>query len=54
MDHGFEVPVKPGVKFHDVLVVSLGGMGQYNHVINNTGGPTSGTSTVPSNVVSFP
>ncbi|MFI5759022.1 discoidin domain-containing protein [Streptomyces sp. NPDC051569] len=53
-DHGFEVPVKSGVKFHDLLVVSLGGMGQYNHVINNTGSPTSGTSTVPSNVTSFP
>ncbi|MFD5066404.1 discoidin domain-containing protein [Streptomyces sp. NPDC058369] len=53
-DHGFEAPVKAGVKFHDLLVVSLGGQGQYNHVINNTGSPTSGTSTVPSNVVSFP
>ncbi|MCP3754493.1 discoidin domain-containing protein [Streptomyces sp. TBY4] len=53
-DHGFQVPVKPGVKFHDLLVVSLGGNGQYEHVINNTGSPTSGTSTVPSTVVSFP
>ncbi|MFE9815192.1 discoidin domain-containing protein [Streptomyces sp. NPDC005773] len=53
-DHGFQAPVKPGVKFHDLLVVSLGGQGQYEHVINNTGSPTSGTSTVPSNVVSFP
>ncbi|MFG2626947.1 coagulation factor 5/8 type domain-containing protein [Streptomyces sp. NPDC048473] len=53
-DHGFEVPVKPGVRFHDLLVVSLGGQGQYEHVINDTGSPTSGTSTVPSQVVSFP
>ncbi|MBO0918568.1 coagulation factor 5/8 type domain-containing protein [Streptomyces laculatispora] len=53
-DHGFEAPVKPGVKFHDLLVVSLGGQGQYEHVINDTGSPTSGTTTVPSNVVSFP
>ncbi|WP_330328634.1 discoidin domain-containing protein [Streptomyces sp. NBC_00536] len=53
-DHGFEVPVKPGVKFHDLLVVSLGGKGQYEHVINNTGAATSGTSTTPSTVVSFP
>ncbi|MFE4176612.1 discoidin domain-containing protein [Streptomyces sp. NPDC056909] len=53
-DHGFQAPVKPGVKFHDLLVVSLGGMGQYNHVINSTGSPTSGTSTIPSNIVSFP
>ncbi|GAA2944339.1 discoidin domain-containing protein [Streptomyces enissocaesilis] len=55
-DHGFKAPVKPGVKFHSLLVVSLGGMGHYNHVINNTGASTapSGSSTVPSTVVSFP
>jgi hypothetical protein len=53
-DRGFLVPNKPGVKFHDVLVVSLGGKGQYNHVINNTGSPTSGTDTIPSNVISYP
>ncbi|MFD3513095.1 discoidin domain-containing protein [Streptomyces sp. NPDC058657] len=55
-DHGFKAPVKPGVKFHSLLVVSLGGMGHYNHVINNTGASTipAGTSTVPSTVVSFP
>ncbi|MFE4452413.1 coagulation factor 5/8 type domain-containing protein [Streptomyces sp. NPDC056796] len=52
--HGFQAPVKPGVKFHDLLVVSLGGQGQYEHVINDTGSPTSGTTTVPSQVVSFP
>ncbi|MGW5350737.1 discoidin domain-containing protein [Streptomyces sp. NPDC004031] len=53
-DHGFEAPNTPGVKFHDLLVVSLGGMGQYAHVINNTGPGTSGTSTVPSTVTSYP
>ncbi|WP_103538998.1 MULTISPECIES: coagulation factor 5/8 type domain-containing protein, partial [unclassified Streptomyces] len=52
--HGFKAPVKPGVKFHNLLVVSLGGNGQYEHVINNTGSPTSGTSTIPSTVVNFP
>ncbi|MET9610951.1 discoidin domain-containing protein [Streptomyces sp. NPDC006512] len=53
-DHGFQTPVKPGVRFHDLLVVSLGGNGQYEHVVNGTGAPTSGTSTVPSTVLSFP
>ncbi|MFF7625797.1 discoidin domain-containing protein [Streptomyces cyaneofuscatus] len=55
-DHGFKAPMKPGVKFHSLLVVSLGGMGHYNHVINNTGASTvpAGTSTVPSTLVSFP
>lgn len=53
-EHGFRAPVKPGVRFHSLLTVSLGGNGQYNHVINDTGAPTQGTSTVPSTVVSFP
>ncbi|MGW7042011.1 coagulation factor 5/8 type domain-containing protein [Streptomyces avermitilis] len=52
--HGFSAPNTPGVKFHDLLVVSLGGQGQYERVINETGAPTSGTSTVPSTVVSYP
>ncbi|MEU6125010.1 coagulation factor 5/8 type domain-containing protein [Streptomyces sp. NPDC047123] len=52
--HGFGAPKVPGVKFHNLLVVSLGGMGQYDHVINDTGAATSGTSTVPSTVVSYP
>ncbi|MGW2915051.1 coagulation factor 5/8 type domain-containing protein [Streptomyces asoensis] len=52
--HGFAAPDVPGVKFHDLLVVSLGGQGQYEHVINDLGAPTSGTSTVPSTVVSYP
>ncbi|MGQ4418179.1 coagulation factor 5/8 type domain-containing protein [Streptomyces sp. SAS_269] len=52
--HGFSAPNRPGVKFHDLLVVSLGGNGQNEHVINETGAPTSGTSTTPSTVVSYP
>ncbi|MBA8826165.1 hypothetical protein FHX42_003541 [Saccharopolyspora lacisalsi] len=51
---GFAVPNAPGVVFHDLLVVSLGGKGQYLHVINDTGAPTSGSDTVPSTVVSYP
>ncbi|WP_353940476.1 coagulation factor 5/8 type domain-containing protein [Streptomyces sp. HUAS MG91] len=53
-DHGFAAPDKPGVKFHGLSVVSLGGKGQFEHVINSTGGATSGTDTVPSTVVSYP
>ncbi|MFI0966241.1 coagulation factor 5/8 type domain-containing protein [Streptomyces sp. NPDC021080] len=52
--HGFAAPNRPGVKFHGLLVISLGGNGQYEHVINDMGSPTSGTSTVPSTVVSYP
>ena len=52
--NGFAAPNRAGVKFHNLLVVSLGGQGQYERVINETGSPTSGTSTVPSTVVSYP
>ncbi|MEU6405841.1 discoidin domain-containing protein [Streptomyces sp. NPDC046985] len=52
--HGFQTPVKPGIKLHDLLVISLGGKGQYAHVVNDTGAPTSGTDTVPSKVTQFP
>ncbi|MFB7653179.1 MULTISPECIES: discoidin domain-containing protein [unclassified Streptomyces] len=52
--HGFQVPVKPSVRMRHLQVISLGGMGQYRHVINDTGAPTSGTSTVPSKVTQFP
>jgi hypothetical protein len=33
----FEVPVTSGVKFHNMVTVSLGGVGTISHVINNTG-----------------
>jgi hypothetical protein len=35
--HAFEVPVKPGVAFHDMVTVSLGGSGTISHVINDNG-----------------
>ncbi len=51
--HSFEVPAVAGVKFHDMAVVSLGGVGTISHIINNTGGPANPTTN---NVylVSFP
>ncbi|MBW8793329.1 MAG: discoidin domain-containing protein [Streptomyces sp.] len=52
--NGFQVPTGAGIRMHDLLVISLGGMGQYGHVVNTTGSPTSGTSTTPSKVVQFP
>jgi hypothetical protein len=33
----FEVPDTPGVRFHDLVTVSLGGVGTIEHVVNNTG-----------------
>jgi hypothetical protein len=51
---GFEVPNTPGVKLHDILTVSLGGVGVIDHVVNNTGAPAQGVETIPSNLVSYP
>ncbi len=46
-DRGFEVPVNAGVRFHDLLTVSLGGTGTIDHVINNTGGGRAGHGDRP-------
>jgi hypothetical protein len=52
--HGFEVPVRPGVRMHDLLTVQLGA-GTIDHVINAVGDPvTSAQVGVPSTVLSFP
>ena len=52
--HGFEVPVTPGVRLHDLLTVELGA-GTLDHVVNDTGSAvTSAAVGVPSYLVSFP
>ena len=51
----FEVPEPPGgVRLHDILTVSLGGVGTIDHVVNNTGAAAQGTNTIPVNIVSYP
>jgi hypothetical protein len=51
---GFEAPVTPGVRFHDLLTVNLSA-GTIDHVINDTGAPvTTAAIGVPSYVVSYP
>jgi hypothetical protein len=52
--HAFETPVANGVRFHDLLTVSLGGIGTIDHVINDTGAAAQGSATIPVNLVSFP
>jgi hypothetical protein len=52
-DHAFEAPTGSGIHFHDLLTVSLGGVGVIEHVINSTGGPTP-SNTTPVDVTSFP
>jgi hypothetical protein len=51
--HGFEVPVKAGVRLHSLLTVQLGA-GTIDHVVNLTGAPVGAVTGVPSTVVSFP
>ena len=51
---GFEVPVTPGVRLHDLLTVNLGA-GTIDHVVNDTGAPvTTAAVGAPSYVVSYP
>jgi hypothetical protein len=49
----FEVPVKSGVRFHDMVTVSLGGTGTISHVINSTGAAVNSGHQV-TNLVSGP
>jgi hypothetical protein len=59
----FEVPVRPGVKLHDILDLSITNHGTIDHVVNDFGPPTvsddSGDplhkpNTVPTDVVAYP
>jgi hypothetical protein len=51
---GFEVPVGPGIRLHDLLTVNLSA-GTIDHVVNDTGAPvTTAAIGVPSYVVSYP
>jgi hypothetical protein len=49
----FEVPNNAGVRFHDLVAVSLGGVGTINRVINDTGA-TANLANQVSYVVNYP
>ncbi len=51
--HSFEVPNAPGVRFHHLVTVSLGGTGTISHIVNNTGGPSNSSNNV-ANLVNYP
>ncbi|GAA3542948.1 RICIN domain-containing protein [Amycolatopsis ultiminotia] len=51
--HAFEAPDAPGVRFHDMVTVSLNNQGTITHVINDAGEPTP-EGTKPVNLVSYP
>jgi hypothetical protein len=52
--HAFEAPARAGVRFHDLLTVSLNHAGTIDHVINDTGAPVTPDIQGPSTVVSYP
>jgi hypothetical protein len=52
--HAFEVVVGSDIHLHDLLTVSLGGVGVIDHVVNDAGGPAQGSATIPVNLVSYP
>jgi hypothetical protein len=53
-DSAIQVPDTAGVKFHDMVTVSLGGDGTISHVINATGDPVNSTNTGITYLVSYP
>jgi hypothetical protein len=57
-DEAFKAPKTPGVQFHSLLVVYLGGSGGDKSIINGVGGPVTSTSNpgigTPVNLISYP
>jgi hypothetical protein len=54
LTRAIEVPSAPGVRFHHMISVALGNLGEISHVINNTGGPTSTRPRTTPKVTDFP
>ncbi|MEO3926978.1 discoidin domain-containing protein [Micromonosporaceae bacterium B7E4] len=52
-ERSFEVPVTSGVRFHNMVTVSLGGVGTINRIINNSGG-TANTANQVQYLNNFP
>lgn len=52
-EHAFEAPNKAGIRFHDLLSISLNGCGTIENVINDAGGPT-GRTTTPRYLAAYP
>jgi hypothetical protein len=54
LTRAIEVPATPNVRFHDMITVALGKLGEIENVINNAGGPTAITPRVAPKVTNFP
>lgn len=54
-ERAFEVPVRPGVKLHDLVTISLDGVSDIDHVVNDVGiEAAQGKPGVAVDVVSYP
>jgi hypothetical protein len=53
LESAIEAPSTPGVKFHHIVTVSLGGKGEITHPVNKTGGAANGSSGI-AHVGQFP
>ena len=57
-DEAFQAAKTPGVQFHDLLVVYLGGSGGDKSIINGVGGPVTSANNpgigTPVNLISYP
>ncbi|MEO6910272.1 MAG: coagulation factor 5/8 type domain-containing protein [Edaphobacter sp.] len=51
LSRAIEVPKKPGVRFHDMITVSLDDKGEISNVINDTGGATRPISKTKPRVI---
>ena len=54
LNRAIEVPANPNVRFHDMITVALGRLGEISNVINSTGGATSTSPRVTPKVTNFP
>jgi hypothetical protein len=54
LSRAIEVPANPNVRFHDMITVALGRLGEISNVINSTGGATATSPRVTPKVTSFP
>lgn len=54
LSRAIEVPHKPGVRFHHMITVALGKLGEISNVIEDKGGPTAIQSRVTPKVAEFP
>jgi hypothetical protein len=54
LSRAIEVPRRPGVRFHHMITVALGNMGEISNVIDDKGGPTSIQPRVTPKVSEFP